>query len=205
MYSFKKEKKVKQEDRHVTLKCNKNKQTKKVSWISDGYRLVSFDFDKLLWNMSWLQFIVYSTKSFIPIALSSVEFGWNKSTTVQYPGPCHQCQASLECFQTEALLTAICIGVFLALSRNIVEGHRLGCSELWSLSWLSSSVAVLGKLAEHCSPTIPENSEGSSIPFFTFANSFSWAAAPCWPPLTRFHFILLFWNQTFTWQERLRI
>lgn len=48
---------------------------------------------------------------------------------------------------------------------------------------------------------MPESSEGSSVPFFTFTSSFSRAAAPCWPPFTRFHFIRLFWNQTFTFTE----
>lgn len=93
------------------------------------------------------------------------------------------------------------VSLVCVLSKNTMEGHRWGCPVLWSLSWLSSSVAGLGELAERWSPTIPENSDGSNVPFFTFTSSFSRAAAPCWPPLTRFHFILLFWNHTFTWQE----
>lgn len=73
--------------------------------------------------------------------------------------------------------------------------HKWACSELWSLSWLSS---LARESAEWCSAAMPENSDGSSVPFFTFTSSFSRAAAPCWPPFTLFHFILRFWNQTFT-------
>lgn len=49
---------------------------------------------------------------------------------------------------------------------------------------------------------MPESSEGSSVPFFTFTSSFSRAAAPCCPPFTRFHFIRRFWNQTFTFESK---
>ncbi|TNN49620.1 hypothetical protein EYF80_040178 [Liparis tanakae] len=55
---------------------------------------------------------------------------------------------------------------------------------------------------EWWSAAMPENSEGSSVPFFTFTSSFSRAAAPCWPPFTLFHFILRFWNHTFTCDDR---
>lgn len=74
--------------------------------------------------------------------------------------------------------------------------HNWAWSELWSLSWLSS---LASESALWWSPTIPENSEGSSVPFFTCTSSFSLATAPCCPPFTRFHFIRLFWNHTFTW------
>lgn len=73
--------------------------------------------------------------------------------------------------------------------------HKWACSELWSLSWLSS---LAKESVEWCSAAMPENSDGSNVPFFTFTSSFSRAAAPCWPPFTLFHFILLFWNHTFT-------
>ena len=83
-------------------------------------------------------------------------------------------------------------GLFLS------DHHKWACSELWSLSWLSSSLAK--ESVEWWRAAMPENSEGSSVPFFTLTSSFSRASAPCWPPFTRFHFILLFWNQTFTYR-----
>lgn len=73
--------------------------------------------------------------------------------------------------------------------------HKWACSELWSLSWLSS---LAKESVEWWSAAMPENSDGSNVPFFTFTSSFSRAAAPCWPPFTLFHFILRFWNHTFT-------
>lgn len=78
--------------------------------------------------------------------------------------------------------------------------HKCACSELWSLSWLSS-FASESPVCWRPAALMPESSEGSSVPFFTFTSSFSRAAAPCWPPFTRFHFIRLFWNQTFTFAE----
>ena len=75
--------------------------------------------------------------------------------------------------------------------------HKCACSELWSLSWLSS-FASESPVCWRVAAPIPESSEGSSVPFFTFTSSFSRAAAPCWPPFTLFHFIRLFWNHTFT-------
>lgn len=78
--------------------------------------------------------------------------------------------------------------------------HKCACSELWSLSWLSSFASESPVCWRPAAP-MPESSEGSSVPFFTFTSSFSRAAAPCWPPFTRFHFIRLFWNQTFTFVE----
>lgn len=77
--------------------------------------------------------------------------------------------------------------------------HNWACSELWSLSWLSS---LISESALWWSPTMPENSEGSKVPFFTCTSSFSLATAPCCPPFTRFHFIRLFWNHTFTWRVK---
>lgn len=75
--------------------------------------------------------------------------------------------------------------------------HKCACSELWSLSWLSSLASESPVCWSPAAP-MPDSSEGSSVPFFTFTSSFSRAAAPCWPPFTRFHFIRLFWNQTLT-------
>lgn len=77
--------------------------------------------------------------------------------------------------------------------------HKWACSELWSLSWLSS---LAKESVEWWSAAMPENSDGSNVPFFTLTSSFSRAAAPCWPPFTLFHFILLFWNHTFTYGWR---
>lgn len=78
--------------------------------------------------------------------------------------------------------------------------HKWPSSVLWSLSWLSS----FDRMSPAWWPpdvAIPESSEGSKVPFFTLTSSFSLATAPCWPPLTRFHFILRFWNHTFTWNK----
>lgn len=77
-----------------------------------------------------------------------------------------------------------------------VVDHKWACSELWSLSWLSS---LAKESVEWWSAAMPENSDGCNVPFFTLVSSFSRAAAPCWPPFTLFHFIRLFWNHTFTW------
>lgn len=139
---------------------------------------------------------------------STVEFDCNKSLTVQNPKTKHlwnvlwdSCYCLLGCFAHSKLYTGdLYISPMFPVQYHY-GCHRWGFSELWSLSWLSSSVAGLGELAVRCRPTIPENSDGSKIPFFTFTSSFSRAAAPCWPPFTRFHFILLFWNHTFTWEE----
>lgn len=76
--------------------------------------------------------------------------------------------------------------------------HKRACSELWSLSWLSS---LARESLEWWSAAILENSECSNSAFFTLTSSFSFAIAPCWPPFTRFHFILLFWNHTFTYRK----
>lgn len=78
--------------------------------------------------------------------------------------------------------------------------HKCACSELWSLSWLSSLASESPVCWSPAAP-MPESSEGSSVPFFTFTSSFSRAAAPCCPPFTRFHFIRRFWNQTFTFTQ----
>lgn len=79
--------------------------------------------------------------------------------------------------------------------------HKCACSELWSLSWLSSFTRESPVCWRLAAP-MPESSEGSSVPFFTFTSSFSRAAAPCCPPFTRFHFIRRFWNQTFTFEPK---
>ena len=112
------------------------------------------------------------------------------------------------CSQQVVYMSPMCPLFQLLLSNNnfcwrgkTKEGHSGGCSELWSLPWLSSSVASLGELAKHWSPTTPDNSDGGNRPFFTLTSSLSRAAAPCCPPFTRFHFILLFWNHTFTCEE----
>ena len=78
--------------------------------------------------------------------------------------------------------------------------HKRACSELWSLSWLSS---LARESLEWWSAAILENSECSNSAFFTLTSSFSFAIAPCWPPFTRFHFILLFWNHTFTYRKNI--
>lgn len=78
--------------------------------------------------------------------------------------------------------------------------HKCACSELWSLSWLSS-LARESPVCWRVAAPMPESSEGRRVPFFTFTSSFSRAAAPCCPPFTLFHFIRLFWNQTFTFNK----